>query len=115
MHDHSVCYKVAGDQWNLEQEADTFCGQNGDGELLWIVAGKDVYCSCHIFYPGLFHIPMFCFVFFSYRWGNTPMEEAVHFGHHDVVTILQQYHDKYSPPAGADEKESAEQSLDSLL
>ncbi|XP_040913745.1 glutaminase kidney isoform, mitochondrial isoform X5 [Toxotes jaculatrix] len=50
------------------------------------------------------------------RWGNTPMDEAVQFGHHDVVTILQQYHDKYSPPpAGADDKESAEKSLDSLL
>lgn len=43
------------------------------------------------------------------------MEEAVHFGHHDVVTILQQYTDKYSPPADADDKESAEKSLDSLL
>ncbi|XP_023278871.1 glutaminase kidney isoform, mitochondrial-like isoform X1 [Seriola lalandi dorsalis] len=49
------------------------------------------------------------------RWENTPMDEAVHFGHHDVVTILQQYHDKYSPPARADDKESAEKSLDSLL
>ncbi|XP_029980306.1 glutaminase kidney isoform, mitochondrial isoform X1 [Sphaeramia orbicularis] len=49
------------------------------------------------------------------RWGNTPMDEAVHFGHHDVVTILQQYQNNYSPPAGADEKESAEQSIDSLL
>lgn len=41
------------------------------------------------------------------------MEEAVHFGHHDVVTILQQYPDKYSRPAAG--KESAEKSLDSLL
>ncbi|CAJ1078721.1 glutaminase kidney isoform%2C mitochondrial isoform X1 [Xyrichtys novacula] len=49
------------------------------------------------------------------RWGNTPMDEAVQFGHHDVVTILQQYQDKYSPASGADEKESAEKSLDSLL
>ncbi|XP_018552176.1 glutaminase kidney isoform, mitochondrial isoform X6 [Lates calcarifer] len=49
------------------------------------------------------------------RWGNTPMEEAVQFGHHDVVTILRHYHDKYSPPAGGDDKESAEKSLDSLL
>lgn len=43
------------------------------------------------------------------------MDEAVHFGHLDVVTILQNYHDKYSPPPGADDKESAEKSLDSLL
>ncbi|KAI3355909.1 hypothetical protein L3Q82_004456 [Scortum barcoo] len=49
------------------------------------------------------------------RWGNTPMEEAAHFGHHDVVTILQNYQDKYSPPADADNKESTEQSLDTLL
>uniref|UniRef100_A0A8C9YN01 glutaminase n=1 Tax=Sander lucioperca TaxID=283035 RepID=A0A8C9YN01_SANLU len=49
------------------------------------------------------------------RWGNTPIEEAVHFGHHDVVTILQKHNEKYSPPAGADNKESAEKSLDSLL
>uniref|UniRef100_A0A673ASM6 glutaminase n=1 Tax=Sphaeramia orbicularis TaxID=375764 RepID=A0A673ASM6_9TELE len=54
-------------------------------------------------------------MFILYRWGNTPMDEAVHFGHHDVVTILQQYQNNYSPPAGADEKESAEQSIDSLL
>uniref|UniRef100_A0A8C4I2V2 glutaminase n=1 Tax=Dicentrarchus labrax TaxID=13489 RepID=A0A8C4I2V2_DICLA len=49
------------------------------------------------------------------RWGNTPMEEAVHFGHHDVVTILQQYHDKYSPSPAAVDTESAEKNLDSLL
>uniref|UniRef100_A0AAQ6A9E7 glutaminase n=1 Tax=Amphiprion ocellaris TaxID=80972 RepID=A0AAQ6A9E7_AMPOC len=49
------------------------------------------------------------------RWGNTPMDEAVQFGHHDVVTILQNYQDKYSPHAAADDKESAEKSLDSLL
>ncbi|KAJ4933358.1 hypothetical protein JOQ06_030190 [Pogonophryne albipinna] len=49
------------------------------------------------------------------RWGNTPLEGAVLFGHPDVVAILQSYCDKDSPPAGADEKQSAEQSLDSLL
>ncbi|KAI9535047.1 hypothetical protein NQZ68_007135 [Dissostichus eleginoides] len=49
------------------------------------------------------------------EWGNTPLEGAVLFGHHDVVAILQSYCDKYSPPAGADEKQSTEQSLDSLL
>uniref|UniRef100_A0AAY4E764 glutaminase n=1 Tax=Denticeps clupeoides TaxID=299321 RepID=A0AAY4E764_9TELE len=31
------------------------------------------------------------------RWGNTPLDEAMHFGHHDVVTLLQPYHNKYSP------------------
>uniref|UniRef100_A0A7N8XCE0 glutaminase n=1 Tax=Mastacembelus armatus TaxID=205130 RepID=A0A7N8XCE0_9TELE len=51
------------------------------------------------------------------RWGNTPMDEAVQFGHHDVVTILQHYHDNYSPPpaSAADNNKSAEKSLDSLL
>uniref|UniRef100_A0A8C2ZL48 glutaminase n=1 Tax=Cyclopterus lumpus TaxID=8103 RepID=A0A8C2ZL48_CYCLU len=51
------------------------------------------------------------------RWGNTPMDEAVHFGHHDVVTMLQSYHDKYSPPAdaNANDKETVEKSIDSLL
>ncbi|XP_055785441.1 glutaminase kidney isoform, mitochondrial-like isoform X1 [Salvelinus fontinalis] len=52
------------------------------------------------------------------RWGNTPMEEAVHFGHHDVVTMLQDYNNKYSPPGGATEdkeKETAEKNIDGLL
>uniref|UniRef100_A0A3B5MFN0 glutaminase n=1 Tax=Xiphophorus couchianus TaxID=32473 RepID=A0A3B5MFN0_9TELE len=35
------------------------------------------------------------------RWGNTPMDEAVHFGHHDVVTILRDYHTQYSPQDAA--------------
>ncbi|KAJ8349676.1 hypothetical protein SKAU_G00248060 [Synaphobranchus kaupii] len=49
------------------------------------------------------------------RWGNTPMDEAVHFGHHDVVLILKDYHDKYSPQENADDKETAEKNLDGLL
>uniref|UniRef100_A0A8B9JYJ4 glutaminase n=1 Tax=Astyanax mexicanus TaxID=7994 RepID=A0A8B9JYJ4_ASTMX len=51
------------------------------------------------------------------RWGNTPMDEAVHFGHHDVVTILQDYHNKYSPQetTAAGEKETAEKNLDEDL
>ncbi|XP_023999819.2 glutaminase kidney isoform, mitochondrial-like [Salvelinus sp. IW2-2015] len=52
------------------------------------------------------------------RWGNTPMEEAVHFGHHDVVTMLQDYNNKYSPPGGATEdkeKEISEKNIDGLL
>lgn len=43
------------------------------------------------------------------------MEEALHFGHHDIVTILQDYHNKYSPPPVTDEKETAEKNLDGLL
>uniref|UniRef100_A0A8C8F2A2 glutaminase n=1 Tax=Oncorhynchus tshawytscha TaxID=74940 RepID=A0A8C8F2A2_ONCTS len=51
------------------------------------------------------------------RWGNTPMEEAVHFGHHDVVTMLQDYNNKYSPPGGAteDKEEISEKNIDGLL
>lgn len=64
-------------------------------------------------------------MFLLHRWGNTPMDEAVHFGHHEVATILQQYEGKYTPPpcpagaaaaaGGADGKESTEKNLDSLL
>ncbi|XP_055074703.1 glutaminase a isoform X2 [Misgurnus anguillicaudatus] len=51
------------------------------------------------------------------RWGNTPMDEAVHFGHHDVVTILQDYHTTYSPKdiTADGEKETAEKNLDGML
>nr|XP_029133053.1 glutaminase kidney isoform, mitochondrial-like [Labrus bergylta] len=49
------------------------------------------------------------------RWGNTPIEEAVQFGHHDVVAVLQEYQSKQDAPTEADEKESAGKSLDSLL
>ncbi|XP_041937176.1 glutaminase a isoform X1 [Alosa sapidissima] len=49
------------------------------------------------------------------RWGNTPMDEAVHFGHHDVVTILQEYCTQYSPPEPTADKETAEKNLDGLL
>ncbi|XP_043965440.1 glutaminase kidney isoform, mitochondrial isoform X2 [Gambusia affinis] len=53
------------------------------------------------------------------RWGNTPMDEAVHFGHHDVVTILRDYHTQYSPQdaaaTAATDSQSAEKNLDGLL
>ncbi|KAA0712074.1 Glutaminase kidney isoform, mitochondrial [Triplophysa tibetana] len=51
------------------------------------------------------------------RWGNTPMDEAIHFGHHDVVTILQDYHNTYSPKETTSnvEKETAEKNLDGML
>uniref|UniRef100_A0A665V1P1 glutaminase n=1 Tax=Echeneis naucrates TaxID=173247 RepID=A0A665V1P1_ECHNA len=48
-------------------------------------------------------------------WGNTPMDEAVHFGHHDVVTILRDYHIPYSPQSDDAAKQSAETNLDGLL
>uniref|UniRef100_A0A7N9B137 glutaminase n=1 Tax=Mastacembelus armatus TaxID=205130 RepID=A0A7N9B137_9TELE len=49
------------------------------------------------------------------RWGNTPMDEAVHFGHHDVVTILRDYHNKYSPQDSTPDKQDAEKNLDGML
>ncbi|KAG7270794.1 hypothetical protein CRUP_007310 [Coryphaenoides rupestris] len=49
------------------------------------------------------------------RWGNTPMDEAVHFGHHDVVTILQDYHTQSSPPQTPQTPETAQNNLDGLL
>uniref|UniRef100_A0A673J6W1 glutaminase n=1 Tax=Sinocyclocheilus rhinocerous TaxID=307959 RepID=A0A673J6W1_9TELE len=50
------------------------------------------------------------------RWGNTPIDEATHFGHHEVLALLQEYNSKYNPPvnAGAD-KESTEKHLDGML
>lgn len=56
-------------------------------------------------------------VSFLHRWGNTPMDEAIHFGHHDVVTILQDYHNTYSPKETTSnvEKETAEKNLDGML
>ncbi|CAB1328400.1 unnamed protein product, partial [Coregonus sp. 'balchen'] len=50
------------------------------------------------------------------RWDNTPMEEALHFGHHDVVTILQDYQNKYNPQEASKKvKETTENNLDGLL
>lgn len=43
------------------------------------------------------------------------MDEAVHFGHHDVVTILHDYHNQYSPQDTGTQKESAEKNLDGML
>ncbi|KAG7330795.1 hypothetical protein KOW79_004764 [Hemibagrus wyckioides] len=50
------------------------------------------------------------------RWGNTPLDEATHFGHHEVVTLLQEFHNKYTPveKISAD-KDNATKNLDSML
>lgn len=34
----------------------------------------------------------------GHRWGNTPLDEAMHFCHHDVADILRQCQDTGSPP-----------------
>ncbi|XP_072275252.1 glutaminase kidney isoform, mitochondrial [Pyxicephalus adspersus] len=52
------------------------------------------------------------------RWNNTPMDEAMHFGHHDVVTILQEYQNNYKPMEQTDtekEEQTVQKNLDGLL
>ncbi|XP_023857644.1 glutaminase kidney isoform, mitochondrial-like isoform X1 [Salvelinus sp. IW2-2015] len=50
------------------------------------------------------------------RWDKTPMEDVLHFGHHDMVTILQDYQNKYNPQeAPKKDKETAENNLGGLL
>ncbi|XP_038870094.1 glutaminase kidney isoform, mitochondrial-like [Salvelinus namaycush] len=50
------------------------------------------------------------------RWDKTPMEEVLHFVHHDMVTILQDYQNKYNPQeAPKKDKETAENNLGGLL
>uniref|UniRef100_A0A671T572 glutaminase n=1 Tax=Sinocyclocheilus anshuiensis TaxID=1608454 RepID=A0A671T572_9TELE len=50
------------------------------------------------------------------RWGNTPIDEATHFGHHEVLALLQEYNNKYNPPVNTDaDKESTEKNLDGML
>lgn len=41
-----------------------------------------------------------------YRWGNTPLDEAMHFCHHDVVDILRRRQDMCSPPAADDSQQT---------
>lgn len=46
------------------------------------------------------------------------MDEAMHFGHHDVVTILQEYQNNYKPLAQPDtekEEQTVQKNLDGLL
>lgn len=50
------------------------------------------------------------------RWGNTPIDEARQFGHHDVLSLLQEYTDKYSPSTNpVTDKETPEKNLDGML
>ncbi|KAI5106793.1 hypothetical protein C0J45_2431 [Silurus meridionalis] len=50
------------------------------------------------------------------RWGKTPLDEATHFGHHEVVTLLQELSSKYPPvkKISADEQ-NATKNLDGML
>ncbi|XP_054032991.1 glutaminase kidney isoform, mitochondrial [Dryobates pubescens] len=52
------------------------------------------------------------------RWNNTPMDEALHFGHHDVFKILQEYQVQYTPSDDASEgkeNRTVHKNLDGLL
>ncbi|XP_036600112.1 glutaminase kidney isoform, mitochondrial isoform X1 [Trichosurus vulpecula] len=52
------------------------------------------------------------------RWNNTPMDEALHFGHHDVFKILQEYQVQYTPPGDSNdgkENQTVHKNLDGLL
>ncbi|ERE85769.1 glutaminase kidney isoform [Cricetulus griseus] len=52
------------------------------------------------------------------RWNNTPMDEALHFGHHDVFKILQEYQVQYTPqgdPDNGKESQTVHKNLDGLL
>ncbi|XP_069589942.1 glutaminase kidney isoform, mitochondrial isoform X2 [Ranitomeya imitator] len=52
------------------------------------------------------------------RWNNTPMDEAIHFGHHDVVKILQEYQNNYKPlnqPNNEKSDQTVQKNLDGLL
>uniref|UniRef100_A0A7M4F1P9 glutaminase n=1 Tax=Crocodylus porosus TaxID=8502 RepID=A0A7M4F1P9_CROPO len=52
------------------------------------------------------------------RWNNTPMDEALHFGHHDVFKILQEYQVQYTPSEDSNngkENRTVHKNLDGLL
>nr|XP_048725691.1 glutaminase kidney isoform, mitochondrial isoform X2 [Caretta caretta] len=52
------------------------------------------------------------------RWNNTPMDEALHFGHHDVFKILQEFQIQYTPPedsSNGKENQTVHKNLDGLL
>ncbi|XP_050772312.1 glutaminase kidney isoform, mitochondrial isoform X2 [Gopherus flavomarginatus] len=52
------------------------------------------------------------------RWNNTPMDEALHFGHHDVFKILQEFQIQYTPPEDScdgKENQTVHKNLDGLL
>ncbi|XP_036447820.1 glutaminase kidney isoform, mitochondrial isoform X2 [Colossoma macropomum] len=49
------------------------------------------------------------------RWGNTPLDEARHFGHHEVLTLLQEYQNKYTPLEKPANKENVAENLGGML
>uniref|UniRef100_A0A4W3JEC5 glutaminase n=1 Tax=Callorhinchus milii TaxID=7868 RepID=A0A4W3JEC5_CALMI len=51
------------------------------------------------------------------RWGNTPLDEAIHFGHHDVVSILQEYQNNYKHPEDSNNGKGkhSQENIDSMV
>lgn len=52
-------------------------------------------------------------IVFSIRWGNTPLDDAMQFGHDVVVSVLQEYQREYSEREAARVTEEQKQ-LDTL-
>uniref|UniRef100_A0A8C6UW48 glutaminase n=1 Tax=Neogobius melanostomus TaxID=47308 RepID=A0A8C6UW48_9GOBI len=48
------------------------------------------------------------------RWGNTPMDEALNFGHKEVLVFLEQFQGEHSAPSSGANRGSAEKSVDNL-
>lgn len=72
---------------------------------IWVLSGSTTACWSEICVP-------------SPRWNNTPMDEALHFGHHDVFKILQEYQVQYTPSEDSNngkENRTVHKNLDGLL
>ena len=48
------------------------------------------------------------------RWGNTPLDDALQFGHSGVVTVLQEYQKGYSDTEAQPEAEEQKATLDTV-
>lgn len=50
----------------------------------------------------------------SIRWGNTPLDDAMQFGHNVIVSVLQEYQRVYSDSDSPCDTEEQKTTLDSL-
>ena len=48
------------------------------------------------------------------RWGNTPLDDALQFGHSGVVAVLQEYQRGYSDTEAPPETEEQKTTLDTV-
>lgn len=51
---------------------------------------------------------------FSVRWGNTPLDDAMQFGHDVVVSVLQEYQRVYNDSDSPYDTEEANTTLETL-